>query len=113
MTALSATTIKSELPANVATYVTAWMKEHGIRKCGFRQMAGSKLYFGEDCTYKCFIGSHESTLTSGGEWNGYKAKDPINTYTDVPQGAFVVETQYFMGHPVISVMHWGIPAIGG
>ena len=102
--------LKNTLPANVWGQVESWMKSHRKRasSVNVRDMTGNTLYFAEDMRYHAFRGNADlGVVQCGGEWTGYRPNDAINKRTVPPVGTWVVETGFFCGMPVCSVMNWG------
>lgn len=102
--------LESLLPTIVWSQVSHWMKTNRKRASAVcvRDMTGTALYFAEDRRYHAYrAGVDLGTVQCGGEWNGYRKNDAINKRTMPPVGTWVVETGFFCGHPVCTVMNWG------
>jgi len=103
--------MKQVLPPAVFDFVSTWQKENRTRYVTVSNEAGRKLYFAEDRRYTAFRHGQRVSIECGGEWNGYRKNDPINTYHEIQTGTWVVETGYFMGKPICHIMNWGEPVL--
>jgi len=99
------------LPSAVFQFVNTWRTNHHSRYTTIENVAGRKLYFAEDMRYTAFRNNEQISIQCGGEWNGYRKNDPINTYHEIKTGTWVVETGFFLGKPVCHIMNWGMPVL--
>ena len=94
---------RENLPAEVAAAAILAAKNGKTNRIGFELQ--TEIYFGEDGRYSCWNGETWTGLECGGEWNGYKANDPINKTAPIPVGAYIVSRQWFLGHLSVTVIH--------
>ena len=116
MTALTKPQAKAVFPPEVFARVDALLKRHHTRALSFQMHAHTeKLYLDEGCDYAVWYQHQwrevrmqsEFSLHAGGSWGGHQ----VGAEVPIPEGAWVIETDLFLGRYYIRVMHWGLRAI--
>jgi len=111
-TQLKKAQIKS-LPAPIRDKVLVYQDRYRTRYCKFYiENPNWELYLDEGATYTCWDGDQrqftlqmqsERTLHAG----GHRMSHQIGSRYPMPQGAWVVEFELFLGKPIINVHHVG------
>ena len=101
------------LPEPVSRRVLALQDRYRTRNCTFFiEPVGWQMYLDEGASYTCWDGDQreftlhmqsERTLHAG----GHRMSHQIGQRYPVPQGAWVVEFELFLGKPIIDVHHVG------
>ena len=74
------------MPKAVFDWVETWRKTSRSRWITITVSASQSVYFAEDREYTMFYKGLQAQHQCGGEWNGYKSKDLVNTRMQVPEG---------------------------
>ena len=102
------------LPGAIPQAILDLQKRYRTRYCAFHQESpGWKLYLAEGARYTAFDSDGEEmstvkmqsehSLHAGGGWQSHQ----VGQRFPVPQGAWVLEFEIFLGKPFINVHHVG------
>ena len=103
MTKLTITSARANLPAKVASRLIDLAKQHHTRKLSL-QMRES-VYLDEDQRYAALVNGEWISVRVGGEWHGAENMGLIAKDMKLPVGAWVIETQLFLGKWFLTVYH--------
>jgi len=100
------------LPADVSDYILSLQSRYRTRFCKlYQESPGWELYLAEGASYEFFYqGDSMGLRMQSQEWlhaGGPKESHQIGRKVPIPQGAWVVEFELFLGKPIINVHHAG------
>ena len=106
-------------PGYVMDTVKAYADRYHKRDVSFEmKAAGTGLYLDEDARVTFFLpDGTQKSVRMAGEWNmtasavNGRVSGAVGDKMPMPSGSWAVEFQFFLGHPIISVYHWGLPAL--
>lgn len=121
---MTKTTVKqlgTVAPDYVMEAVKAYATRYHLRNLSFEmKAAGSGLYLDEDASVTFFLpDGTQKSVRMAGEWNmtasavNGRVSGAVGDKMPMPSGSWAVEFEFFLGHPIVSVYHWGLPALPG
>lgn len=103
----------TKVPAAVREFVTTYCNQYHLRNITANVV--TDVYIDEDARYNVFFNGEWRSFQAMGEWSGFATSGMASTTNQrmpLPQGAWVVETQIFLGKRLVNVYGAGLVALG-